>query len=249
MKYTVFCSGSKGNCTLIETDKVKVLLDCGQTKRYLTQSFHNAGLHYNQVDAVLITHNHIDHVSQLRLFRDKPIFAPHVLDQREDTIVMEPFEWMTLGDLDIYAIPLSHDAQETYGYLIKHHEETLVYITDTGYLRETDFERLRNADYYIFESNHDVELLMATNRPYSIKKRILSVNGHLSNTDSAQYLSQLIGLKTKSILLAHLSSEANTERHALETLVSTFEASGIRINPDLIIHCAKQNEPVTGGSQ
>ena len=167
MKYTVFCSGSKGNCTLIETEKVKVLLDCGHTRRYLTQSFHNAGLHYNQVDAVLITHNHIDHVSQLKLFHDKPVFAPHV----------------------------------------------------------------------------------ATTRPYPIKKRILSVNGHLSNTDSAQYLTQLIGLKTKSILLAHLSSEANTERHALETLIETFEASKVQIQPDLIIQCAKQNEPVTGGSQ
>lgn len=249
MKYTVFCSGSKGNATLIETEKVKVLLDCGHTKRYLTQSFHNAGLHYSQVDAVLITHNHIDHVSQLKLFQDKPVFAPHVLDQREDTIVLQPFEWITLGDLEIYAIPLSHDAQETYGYLIKHHEETLVYITDTGYLRETDFEMLKNASYYIFESNHDVELLMATNRPYPIKKRILSVNGHLSNTDSAQYLTQLVGLQTKSILLAHLSSEANTERHALGTLVDLFETSQVRINPDLIIQCAKQNEPVTGGSQ
>ena len=248
MKYTVFCSGSKGNSTLIETDKVKVLLDCGHTKRYLTQSLLDAGLNCSQIDAVIITHNHIDHVSQLKLFKDKPIFAPHVLAEREDTIVLEPFQWITLGDLRIYALPLSHDAQETFGYVIKHQEETLVYITDTGYIRESDFETLSNADYYIFESNHDVELLMATNRPYPIKKRILSVNGHLSNQDSAQYLSQLIGTNTKSILLAHLSSEANTERHALEELVSTLETRQNRINPDLVIECAKQNEPVTGGS-
>lgn len=248
MKYTVFCSGSKGNSTLIETEKVKVLLDCGHTKRYLTQSLHDAGLNLTQIDAVIITHNHSDHVSQLKLFKEKPIFAPHVLSQREDTIVLEPFEWITLGDLLIFTIPLSHDAEETFGYVIKHEDETLVYITDTGYVRETDFETLSNADYYIFESNHDVELLMATTRPYIIKKRILSAIGHLSNQDSAQILSQLIGSKTKSILLAHLSSEANTERHALETLVNTLESLQIRINPDLVIHCAKQNEPVTGGS-
>jgi phosphoribosyl 1,2-cyclic phosphodiesterase len=76
----------------------------------------------------------------------------------------------------------------------------------------------------------------------------LSANGHLSNQDSAQYLSSLIGLNTKSILLAHLSSEANTERHALEELVSTLESSQNQINPNLVISCAKQNEPVTGGS-
>ncbi len=248
MKYTVFCSGSKGNSTLIETEQVKILLDCGHTKRYLTQSFLDAGLSCSQIDAVIITHNHIDHVAQLRLFKDKPVFAPHVLPSREDTIVLEPFEWITLGDLKIYALPLSHDAQETFGYVIKHQDETLVYITDTGYIRETDFETLSNAEYYIFESNHDVELLMATSRPYPLKKRILSANGHLSNQDSAQYLASLIGLKTKSILLAHLSSEANTERHALEELVTTLEIRQNQTNPDLSIACAKQNEPVTGGS-
>ena len=249
MKYTVFCSGSKGNSTLIETDHVKVLLDCGHTKRYLTQSLKSCGVEPTQVDALIITHNHIDHVSQLKLFKDRPVFAPHVLSGREDTIILEPFQWITLGDLKIWSIPLSHDAQETFGYVIKHNEETLVYITDTGYIRETDFEILSNADYYIFESNHDVEMLMSTSRPYNVKKRILSANGHLSNQDSAQYLSQLVGTKTKSILLAHLSSEANTERQALETLVETFESLQLRIDPNLKIDCAKQNEPVTGGSQ
>jgi len=248
MKYTVFCSGSKGNCTLIQTDQVKLLLDCGHTKRYLTQAFKDLNLHPSQIDAVLITHNHIDHVSQLKLFKDRPVFAPHVLLEREDTIVLEPFQWITLGDLEIYAFPLSHDAQETFGFVVKQGEETLVYVTDTGYIRETDFDQLSNADYYIFESNHDVELLMATSRPYPVKKRILSVNGHLSNQDSAQYLAQLIGLNTKSILLAHLSSEANTERQALQTLVETFESVQVRINPELSIQCAKQNEPVTGGT-
>lgn len=249
MKYTVFCSGSKGNSTLIQTDQVKVLLDCGHTKRYLTQALQTCGVEPSQVDALIVTHNHIDHVSQLKLFKDRPVFAPHVLMAREDTIILEPFQWITLGDLRIWSIPLSHDAQETFGYVIKHNEETLVYITDTGYIRETDFEILSNADYYIFESNHDVEMLMSTSRPYNVKKRILSANGHLSNQDSAQYLAQLVGANTKSILLAHLSSEANTERHALETLVETFESQQIKIDPNLKIHCAKQNEPVTGGSQ
>ena len=248
MKYTVLCSGSRGNSTLIETKTTKVLLDCGHTKRYLTQSLHNCGVHYHEIDAVVITHNHIDHVSQLKLFKDQPVYAPHRLKDREDTSVLVPYEWITIGDLEILPLPMSHDAEETFGYVFKHHEASLVYITDTGYLKEADFYLLSNADYYIFESNHDVELLMQTQRPYPVKSRILSDSGHLSNEDSAAYLAQLVGLNTKSIHLAHLSSEANTERHALQTLVETFEAHQIKLNPDITLDCAKQNESVSGGT-
>lgn len=248
MKYTVLCSGSKGNSTLIETENIKILIDCGHSKRYLTQSLHNCGVNYQQIDAVVITHNHIDHISQLKLFNNQPLYAPHRFNDREDTVVLQPYTWFQLGDLNILPVPLSHDAEETYGYVIQHHDECLVYITDTGYLKSSDFDYLSNADYYIFESNHDVELLMATQRPYPVKSRILSDSGHLSNEDSAAYLAKLVGIKTKAIVLAHLSSEANTERHALQTLVETFEAHHVKLNPYLVLDCAKQNDPVTGGS-
>ncbi|TXT19787.1 MAG: metallo-beta-lactamase family protein [Erysipelotrichaceae bacterium] len=240
MKFTVLCSGSKGNSTLVETEQIKILLDCGHSKRYLTQSLHNCGVHYDQIDAVIITHNHIDHVSQLKLFKNQPVYAPCLLRDRDDTIILGAYKWFKLGDLSILSVPLSHDADETFGYVIQHDDESLVYITDTGYLKETDF--------YIFESNHDVELLMQTQRPYPVKSRILSDSGHLSNEDSASYLARLVGLNTKTIFLAHLSSEANTERHALQALVETFENQKVIINPDLILDCAKQNEPVTGGT-
>lgn len=248
MKYTVFCSGSKGNSTLIETENTKILLDCGHSKRYLTQSLHNCGVHYHEIDALVITHNHIDHISQLKLFKDTPVYVPHEIKTREDAIILTPYEWFSIGDLMILPLPLSHDADETFGYVLKNKHESLVYITDTGYLKESDFEILSNADYYIFESNHDIELLMQTQRPYPVKSRILSDYGHLSNEDSATYLSLLVGLNTKSIVLAHLSSEANTERKALETLVETFELNHVVLNPAINLDCAKQNEPVTGGS-
>ncbi len=248
MKYTIFCSGSKGNCTLIETENTKILLDCGHSKRYLTQSLHNCDVQYQEIDALVITHNHIDHISQLKMFKEKPVYAPYALKEREDAFILEPYKWFSIGDLMILPLPLSHDADETFGYVLKNKCESLVYITDTGYIKETDFEMLSNADYYIFESNHDIELLMQTQRPYHVKSRILSDYGHLSNEDSAAYLTQLVGLKTKSIVLAHLSGEANTERCALQTLVETFEAHHVLLNPDINLDCAKQNEPVTGGS-
>jgi len=248
MKFTVLCSGSKGNSTLIESQQIKILLDCGHSKKYLTHSLHNCGVNFEQIDALIVTHNHIDHVSQLKLFKNIQVYAPCLLKDRENTNILEAYKWFRLGDLKILSVPLSHDAEETFGYVIQHEDESLVYITDTGYLKETDFEILSNADHYIFESNHDVELLMQTQRPYPVKSRILSDSGHLSNEDSASYLAKLVGPHTKTILLAHLSSEANSERHALQTLVETFENQHVIINPDLILDCAKQDEPVTGGT-
>ena len=247
MKFTIFCSGSKGNSTLIETATTRVLIDCGHTKRHLLNAFAQAERSPQTIDAVLITHDHIDHVSQLKLFHHCPVYAPVHLSARPDAFRITPGVRFDINDLSFLPIALSHDAELTVGYVVSDRQERLVYITDTGYVRETDWEALRNAEHYIFESNHDVELLMATSRPYPIKSRILSDNGHLSNQDSARLLARLIGPQTQSIILAHLSQEANTERHALETLVETFEACEVVLSPSIRVECAKQNESVSGG--
>jgi phosphoribosyl 1,2-cyclic phosphodiesterase len=247
MKYTIFCSGSKGNCTLIETATTRVLIDCGHTKRHLIGAFTQANIEMEQIDAVLLTHDHIDHVSQLKLFKTNPVYSPVDLYERPDAVKAVPGQIFKIGDLTVTPVGLSHDASMTVGYVLSDADERLVYITDTGYVRETDFPTLRNAHHYIFESNHDVELLMATNRPYPIKSRILSANGHLSNQDSARVLAQLVGPQTQSIILAHLSQEANTERHALTTLVETFEACQVTVSPSVHVQCARQHEAVTGG--
>lgn len=247
MKYTIFCSGSKGNSTLIETSKTKVLIDCGHTKRHLINAFNQVGLAPQDVDAVVVTHDHSDHTSQLKLFATRDVYSPVALASRPDAHAVVADVPFTIGELTLLPIALSHDAELTVGYVITDDHERLVYVTDTGYVRETDLEALRNAHHYIFESNHDVELLMATQRPYPIKSRILSDNGHLSNQDSARLLARLVGPQTQSIILAHLSLEANTERHALTTLVETFEACDVCLSPSIRVDCAKQNESVTGG--
>lgn len=247
MKYTIFCSGSKGNSTLIETSNTKVLIDCGHTKRHLMNAFQKANQDPETIDAVVITHDHIDHISQLKLFSHCPVYSPVKLAARLDAQHVTPGISFQIGDLSFLPIALSHDAQLTVGYVVSDRDERLVYVTDTGYVREADLETLRNAHHYIFESNHDVELLMATSRPYPIKSRILSDNGHLSNQDSSRLLARLVGPQTQSIILAHLSQEANTERHALTTLVETFEAFEVSLSPSIRVECAKQNESVTGG--
>ncbi|MEI7667973.1 MAG: MBL fold metallo-hydrolase [Erysipelotrichaceae bacterium] len=247
MKYSVLASGSLGNATLIETNQTKILIDCGTTKKYLTQSLHNCGVKYSDIDAVFITHEHIDHIRQLSLFKNHQVYAPHPMNSAPDIITLQVHQTIMIKDLSILAIPLSHDSTLTYGYIISQGSENLVYITDTGYLKQSELDRIKDADFYIFESNHDVERLMQTNRPHLTKRRILSDEGHLSNIDSSYYLSMIVNANTKDIILAHLSLEANTERLALTCLVDTLERTKVSLHPSIQCRCAKQYEITTGG--
>jgi len=146
---------------------------------------------------------------------------------------------ININDLKIEVIKTSHDIDDSVGYIINNNDNSIVYITDTGYINQKYFEILKNRNIYIMESNHDVEMLNNGKYPYEIRKRILSDKGHLSNYDSAKYLSEFIGDKTKYILLAHLSEENNTEKLALETLLERLEKSGKNIDNIMI---ARQNE-------
>lgn len=238
MKYYVLASGSKGNCTLIEHNGLRVLIDCGTTKRYLLEQFAALRLSLEDIDAVLVTHDHSDHTKQIKLFRSKTIYTPA---QDAYGIRIEPYAPFTISDLCITPIQTSHDADDSVGYVIAANQQKLVYITDTGYVREHDYSLISGADYYILESNHDPELLMKTSRPYVIKQRILSDSGHLSNEDAAGVLSRIVTEQTKEIVLAHLSMEANTEELALKTSYDILQNKAIRIS------VAKQYEMIFGG--
>lgn len=244
MKYSLLCSGSKGNCLVIDTKETTIVLDCGSTKRYLNESFKTIDLEMERIDALLLTHEHSDHIAQIKMFKEKPIFSPFVLPQIEVTHQVNPYQPFVIGSLTIMAIPLSHDTDITMGYIFDDGDEKLVYITDTGYVRTHDFQFISGADYYIMESNHDPEMLMKTTRPYYTKQRILSDSGHLSNEDSALILNQIISIQTKEIILAHVSEQANTPELVYkvmhQTLVNYLEQVRIKV--------AGQFEVVRGGT-
>lgn len=225
MHFINLASGSKGNCTIITSKNTKIIIDCGTTKKYLVDCFENLDFDYQNVDGLLITHTHGDHVSQLKMFSNCEIYSPVALANFNYHLV-KPLEIFRVKDLTILPIPLSHDCDHTVGYILFDGQETLVYLTDSGYVSNSNLKLIHGADYYIIESNHDVDMLMATSRPRMLKSRIISDNGHLSNESCAKVISESIEDNTKEIILAHISQEANTMELAYSTMVNFLKDSG-----------------------
>ena len=237
MKAALLASGSKGNCCLIKHKDTKLVIDCGATKRYLQSCFQRLHCDVSDADALLVTHTHKDHVAQINSFRHLPAYAWADLDREQQ--VVEPFETFWVKDIKVQVLPLSHDAQHTVGFVLEADGEKLVYVTDTGYVRNEVKERICNADYYIFESNHDVEMLMQTNRPIYLKQRIINDYGHLNNEDCAYILQEVMGERTKEIVLAHISQEGNTRSQAYHVLENELSRRGFLHN-DLKLYPAEQ---------
>ena len=247
MKFALLASGSKGNCCLIKTGSTQLIIDCGTTKRYLNDCFARIQYDYHKADALLVTHTHKDHVSQLKMFEMLPAFSCVKLD-REDAHSLRPYDKIRIKELDITVLPMSHDCEGTIGFVLEGEFGKMVYVTDTGYIRQDVMPYLINADYYVFESNHDIEMLMQTSRPVFVKQRIINDYGHLCNEDSAHVLTQVIGDKTKEIVLAHISQEGNHRQLAVDTLVKELKRKNLS-SAQLRIHAAEQFGIYVGGDK
>ena len=144
-----------------------------------------------------------------------------------------------LDDIRVNVIKTSHDTKDSRGYVINEGLNSVVYLTDTGYLNQKYFNLLRNRTIYLFESNHDVEMLINGKYPAWLKDRVVGPYGHLSNKDASIYLAKLVGSETKKIILTHLSHENNTEELALATIKDIFNEYGVEFSN---ISCARQTE-------
>ncbi len=246
MNFALLASGSKGNCFLLKDEGTVLQIDCGTTKRYLNECFQ--ALHHTneETDALLITHDHSDHVSQIKMFNDLNIYSPVEIPD-VDTFMVRPLQEFTVGSLQITPLALSHDALNTTGYVIEDGIEKLTYITDTGYLNERYYEMIAGSDYIVMESNHDVEMLMQTRRPQYVKARIYSDQGHLNNDACAEILDHVVTENTKEIILAHISQEGNTREKALETSCRALRHHQGALNPKLIVSAAGQFEMIRKG--
>lgn len=247
MKYYILASGSKANATLIKGPKTAILIDLGLSLREYRNRLSLFDLDENEVDAVLYTHKHADHLTpQFPRVANGNIFAPNeTLPADASFYEVTPYVPFTINEFTITPLPTSHDAPNSVGYILETDHDKVVYMTDTGYISTRNLALMANASLYIIEANHSPTMLLQTNRPFDLIQRILSDTGHLSNEASAHYLAELIGPRTKAIVLAHLSEEANSPEVALATMDKVFRKYGIDQSQFRLL-AAAQHIPLAG---
>lgn len=235
-------SGSKGNSTYVASSSTKILIDLGTTSMYVEKKLKEIEVDPKDINAILISHTHSDHINGLKVFVKKynpTLFLTEkmlkdinqIFPVTNYVIIDDDFY---IDDMSVKVIKTSHDASDSNGYIIESDGKSVVYITDTGYINQKNHKYLKNKNIYVFESNYDVEMLLNGKYPYYLKQRILSDRGHLSNKDSSYYLSKFIGKDTKKVILAHLSHENNEPSIAYNTLKNKLIDENINFN-DIIV--------------
>jgi len=245
MRFTVLASGSTGNATIVQCDDATVLIDAGLSAKKVEELMRERGVAGHHVDAILVTHEHSDHIKGLGAFArkyDLPIYANeatwgamerHVGNiAAEKRVVMETGERVTFGSMSSSSYAISHDAAEPVGYVFDDGEVKLSLATDLGYVSDKVRMTIEDSDVLVLESNHDVDLLRMGRYPWNIKRRILGDSGHLSNEAAGEALCQLMTDRTKRVYLAHLSLDHNLMDLAKLTVNNVLESNGIFFRKD-----------------
>lgn len=227
-----FCplaSGSKGNCIFFGTKKTKILIDAGLSGRATAQRLQEIGVAIDDIQAILITHEHIDHIrglDQLGCRKKIPVFANSDTARGIYELIGEapPFKIFTTGetftfqDLEIHPFSVQHDTLDPVAFTIKTSEVKVGFCADLGFATSIVKSALRGCDYLYLEANHQPSMVYASARPELYKHRVLGKQGHLSNEECAALLVELFHPKLKHVHLAHLSSECNSPELALDIM-------------------------------
>ena len=221
VKLTILGSGSAGNAAYLETDEARVLVDAGLSPRQTRKRLASIGRAPENLTAILITHEHSDHIQGLIGIAEKlriPVYCnratkeeiDYQLAARLDYHLFETGGGFEVGDIAVETFSVPHDAQDPVGYLLRTSAGTFGYVTDLGHVTRLVGERARSANVLMLEANHDVKMLQdCLHRPWSLKQRILSRHGHLSNVAAADAVADIMSDTLRHLYLGHLSQDCN----------------------------------------
>lgn len=245
---SVLASGSTGNSTFIETEKGSVLVDVGLSCKKTDETLNQIGRSLQDINAIFITHEHSDHIKGLKVIAKKydiPIYAnaktwdaierKDIIIRSEQKFHFNPLEEKEIAGLNVQSFNVSHDAVDPQFYTFSQNNKKISLITDTGYVSDTMKGIIRESDVFLFESNHDVDMLRMGRYPWNTKQRILSDVGHVSNEDAAHAMKDVITSNTKRIYLGHLSLDNNIKELARMSVEQILNQYDIDTHNDIMI--------------
>ena len=235
----MLASGSSGNAALLATENTRILVDAGLSMREIGKRMQAIGEDLKQIDAILITHEHTDHVSGLPvLARNKEIHAVIYMTRLTAPGIdwgetpprrLEPFQAgcrLQIGDVEVQSFSIPHDAVDPVGFAFTAQGVRIGIATDLGYIPESVKFHLRRTDLLVLEANHDLDMLKVGPYPWSVKQRVMSRVGHLSNLMASDYLLQDLDSCTANVVLAHLSEQNNHPEIVRMVATQTLEERG-----------------------
>lgn len=249
LQVSVLASSSSGNCLYCQTPHQKILIDAGLSGKKIAQLMASIGQDLAQVQALLVTHEHSDHVQgvgvlarrcQLDVYANQKTWSAMAhkigpIDPAQKHI-FPPNSVISLGEMDIESFSVSHDAADPQFYNVHYNGKSFVDLTDTGYVSERVKYIIKNADGILIECNHDLAMLRHGPYPWPLKQRILGNEGHLSNADGAEVLADVIGRRTKNIYLGHLSPHNNYPTLARQTVTQMLQAQDFNVGHDFQLY-------------
>lgn len=256
LHFSVLASGSTGNAIFVSDENHSLLVDAGLSGKQMEALFQQINRNVRDLSGILVTHEHSDHIKGIGVLARKynvPIYANEktwsAMEGLIGTIAPDQkFIFPTgtvqaFGGISVESFGVSHDAAEPMFFSFHQDNKKLTLITDTGYVSDRMKGIIDNSDVFIFESNHDVEMLRMGRYPWSVKRRILSDLGHVSNEDAGLALADVIGDKTKRIYLAHLSQDNNMKEIARMSVHQVLQEKDLGIDERFTLHDTDPKQP------